>query len=147
MANSGFCCAQAGDMIYGGHKRERKHALLEIQDNIQWHPAFCSAVELELRDYKKYLTYEWEHNLGRMPLKEACKAAGTVQREVLRDPEESGDLPHCLLPPPCPVTNIRHEKTQGAYCAGIHFFSKCLTGNHCAGAVTINSSYMRVIVK
>ncbi len=43
--------------------------------------------------------------------------------------------------------NIRHEKTPGAYCAGIHFFSKCLTGNHCAGTVTINSSYMRVIVK
>ena len=42
---------------------------MEIQDNIQWHPAFCSAVELELRDYKKYLTYEREHNLGRMPLK------------------------------------------------------------------------------
>ncbi len=53
---------------------------MEIQDNIQWHPAFCSAVELELRDYKKYLTYEREHNLGRMPLKGACKAAGTVQR-------------------------------------------------------------------
>ena len=67
---------------------------MEIQDNIQWHPAFCSAVELELREYKKYLTYEREHNLGRMPLKEACKAAGTVQRKVLRDPEESGDLPH-----------------------------------------------------
>ena len=42
---------------------------MEIQDNIQWHPAFCSAVELELRDYKKYLTYEREHNLGKMPLK------------------------------------------------------------------------------
>ncbi len=53
---------------------------MEIQDSIQWHPAFCSAVELELREYKKYLTYEREHNLGRMPLKEACKAAGTVQR-------------------------------------------------------------------
>ena len=42
---------------------------MEIQDNIQWHPAFCSAVELELRDYKQYLTYEREHNLGKMPLK------------------------------------------------------------------------------
>ncbi|MDE7029767.1 MAG: hypothetical protein K2P63_07290 [Lachnospiraceae bacterium] len=42
---------------------------MEIQDNIQWHPAFCSAVELELREYKDYLTYEREHNLGRMPLK------------------------------------------------------------------------------
>jgi len=43
--------------------------LLEIQDNIQWHPAFCSAVELELREYKQYLKYEREHNLGKMPLK------------------------------------------------------------------------------
>ena len=42
---------------------------MEIQDNIQWHPAFCSAVELELREYKNYLTYEREHNLGKMPLK------------------------------------------------------------------------------
>lgn len=42
---------------------------MEIQDNIQWHPAFCSAMELELREYKEYLTYEREHNLGKMPLK------------------------------------------------------------------------------
>ncbi len=53
---------------------------LEIENKEQWNPAFCSAVELELRDYKQYLTYEREHNLGRMPLKGACKAAGTVQR-------------------------------------------------------------------
>ena len=43
--------------------------------------------------------------------------------------------------------DIRHEEASRAYCAGIHFFSKCLTGNHCAGTVAINSSYMRVIVK
>ncbi len=42
---------------------------LEIEDKIQWHPAFCSAMELELREYKKYLSYEREHNLGKMPLK------------------------------------------------------------------------------
>lgn len=42
---------------------------MEIQDNIQWHPAFYSAVELELREYKQYLKYEREHNLGKMPLK------------------------------------------------------------------------------
>ncbi len=42
---------------------------MEIEDNIQWHPAFCSAVELEFREYKKYLTYEREHNLSKMPLK------------------------------------------------------------------------------
>ncbi len=42
---------------------------MDIQDNIQWHLTFCSAVELELREYKNYLTYEQEHNLGKMPLK------------------------------------------------------------------------------
>mgnify|MGYP006968291364 CR=1 FL=1 len=56
-------------------KQERKHILLEIQDNIQWHPAFCSAMELELREYKEYLTYEREHNLGKMPLKKASTAS------------------------------------------------------------------------
>ncbi len=43
--------------------------ILKIEDKIQWHPAFCSAMELELREYKKYLRYEREHNLGKMPLK------------------------------------------------------------------------------
>ena len=42
---------------------------MEIEDKIQWHPAFCSAMELELREYKKYLRYEREHNLRKMPLK------------------------------------------------------------------------------
>ena len=42
---------------------------MEIEDNIQWHPAFCSAMELELREYKRYLKYEREHNLSKMPLK------------------------------------------------------------------------------
>lgn len=42
---------------------------MEIEDNIQWHPAFCSAMELELREYKRYLKYEREHSLSKMPLK------------------------------------------------------------------------------
>ncbi|MDE7028653.1 MAG: hypothetical protein K2P63_01590 [Lachnospiraceae bacterium] len=42
---------------------------MEIEDKIQWHPAFCSAMELELREYKKYLKYEREHNLSKLPLK------------------------------------------------------------------------------
>ena len=37
-----------------------RHAAAELRE---------SGVELELREYKKYLTYEREHNLGRMPLK------------------------------------------------------------------------------
>ncbi|MDE7273043.1 MAG: hypothetical protein K2N95_08270 [Lachnospiraceae bacterium] len=42
---------------------------MEIEDNIQWHPAFCSAMELELRENKKDLIYEREHNLSKMPMK------------------------------------------------------------------------------
>lgn len=42
---------------------------MESEDNIQWHPAFCSAMELELRDYKQHLHYIREFNLGKMPLK------------------------------------------------------------------------------
>lgn len=42
---------------------------MEIEDNIQWHPAFCSAMELELRENREDLIYEREHNLSKMPLK------------------------------------------------------------------------------
>ncbi len=42
---------------------------MEIDNTIQWHPAFCSAMELELRENKKDLIYEREHNLSKMPLK------------------------------------------------------------------------------
>lgn len=42
---------------------------LEIEENIQWHPAFCSAIELELWENKKDLKYEREHNLSKMPLR------------------------------------------------------------------------------
>ena len=42
---------------------------MEIEENIQWHPAFCSAIELELWENKKDLKYEREHNLSKMPLR------------------------------------------------------------------------------
>lgn len=32
--------------------------ILQIEDNIQWHPAFCSAIELVLLENKKDLKYE-----------------------------------------------------------------------------------------
>lgn len=57
---------------------------MEIQDTIQWPPAFCSAVELQLREYKQYLTYEREHNPGRMPLK--CERRDILQGIVIRVP-------------------------------------------------------------
>lgn len=36
--------------------------------NTQWHPAFCSAIKLELAADKKYLEYTNEYNLTRKPL-------------------------------------------------------------------------------
>lgn len=35
---------------------------------IQWHPAFCSAIQLELRDYEECLEYINEYNLTKKPL-------------------------------------------------------------------------------
>lgn len=43
--------------------------MLETEEKIQWHPAFCSAMELEFRENKNDLIYEREHNLSKMPLK------------------------------------------------------------------------------
>ncbi len=52
------------------YKNERiQNNELDIEIITQWHPAFCSAIELELREDKKILNYEREHNLGKMPLR------------------------------------------------------------------------------
>lgn len=42
---------------------------MEIENKIQWHPAFCAAMELELRANKNGLTYNKEHNLSSEPLR------------------------------------------------------------------------------
>lgn len=36
--------------------------------NIQWHPAFVSAMQLELKEYREWLLFEKEHNLNTKPL-------------------------------------------------------------------------------
>lgn len=36
--------------------------------NIQWHPAFVSAMQLELKEYRGWLRFEREHNLSTKPL-------------------------------------------------------------------------------
>ena len=41
---------------------------MEIEEKKQWHPAFCSAMELELRENKNVLQYEREHLLSKKPL-------------------------------------------------------------------------------
>lgn len=63
---------------------------MEIEDNIQWHPAFCSAMELELRENKKDLIYEREHNLSKMPLKIDFLVIKKKQNAVIKN--EIGDF-------------------------------------------------------
>ncbi len=36
--------------------------------NTQWHPAFCSAMKLELKDDAEHLDYQNEYNLNTKPL-------------------------------------------------------------------------------
>jgi hypothetical protein len=40
-----------------------------IKEKIQWHPGFVSALQLEFKEYKKYLEYIIEHELTQKPLK------------------------------------------------------------------------------
>lgn len=40
-----------------------------MEDKIQWHPAFCGAAELEFRDNKEDLVFEWEYNLSKEPIR------------------------------------------------------------------------------
>lgn len=63
---------------------------MEIEENIQWHPAFCSAVELELRENKKDLKYEREHNLSKMPLRIDFLVIRKKQNAVIKN--EIGDF-------------------------------------------------------
>ena len=54
---------------------------MENIHKIQWHPAFCSAIRLELRDQKKELIFEHEYNLNRKPLQIdllIIKKSGTI---------------------------------------------------------------------
>lgn len=57
--------------------RRREDCLIKEQEkNIQWHPAFCSAMELELLANKDDLTYEREYNLSRKPLHACARRRG-----------------------------------------------------------------------
>ncbi len=42
---------------------------MEIENRTQWHPAFCSTIELELMENRKDLTYDPEYYLSREPLR------------------------------------------------------------------------------
>ena len=55
-------------MIYWKQNRRIFSLEIEIEDKKQWHPAFCAAIELELKEDKEVLYYEREHNLSKKPL-------------------------------------------------------------------------------
>lgn len=55
--------------------------------NIQWHPAFVSAMQLELKEYRKWLRFEKEHNLNTKPLQIDLlvirkEEAGKIENEI-----------------------------------------------------------------
>jgi hypothetical protein len=43
--------------------------LATLQDKIQWHPGFCGAAELELRENKADLEFEREYHLSKEPIR------------------------------------------------------------------------------
>lgn len=40
-----------------------------VKEKIKWHPAFAAAIQLEFKEYKKYLEFSVEHQLTDEPLK------------------------------------------------------------------------------
>ncbi len=58
---------------------------MDIEVITGWHPAFCSAIELELREDKKILHYEREHNLGKMPLRIDLLVIKKKPNEIIRN--------------------------------------------------------------
>ena len=63
---------------------------MEIESVTQWHPAFCAAIELELREDKKILRYEREHNLSKMPLRIDLLVIKKSPDEIIKN--EIGDF-------------------------------------------------------
>lgn len=63
---------------------------MEAETILQWHPAFCAAIELELREDKKILEYEREYNLSKMPLRIDFLVIKKKPNEVIKN--EIGDF-------------------------------------------------------
>ena len=58
-----------------------------MEDKTQWHPAFCSALELELREDKAILEFVREYNLSSKPLQMdlliiKMKASAAIKNEI-----------------------------------------------------------------
>ena len=47
---------------------EQKEPISQPEAKIQWHPAFCAATEIELREHKDDLNFHSEYNLSKKPL-------------------------------------------------------------------------------
>ena len=58
---------------------------MEIENRTQWHPAFCSSMELELIENKKELTYDREYNLSSEPLRIDLLIIKKNSNEVIRN--------------------------------------------------------------
>lgn len=70
---------------------------MEIENRTQWHPAFCSTIELELMENEKGLSYDPEYYLSREPLRIDLLIIKKKQEEVIKNEIGSFFLGHNIV--------------------------------------------------
>ncbi len=70
---------------------------MEIENRTQWHPAFCSTIELELMENEKGLAYDPEYYLSREPLRIDLLIIKKKPEEVIKNEIGSFFLGHNIV--------------------------------------------------
>ncbi len=70
---------------------------MEIENRTQWHPAFCSTMELELMENEKGLAYDPEYYLSREPLRIDLLIIKKKPEEVIKNEIGSFFLGHNIV--------------------------------------------------
>ncbi len=70
---------------------------MEIENRTQWHPAFCSTMELELLENEKGLIYDPEYYLSREPLRIDLLIIKKKPEEVIKNEIGSFFLGHNIV--------------------------------------------------
>ncbi len=70
---------------------------MEIENRTQWHPAFCSTMELELLENEKGLIYDPEYYLSREPLRIDLLIIKKKPEEVIKNEIDSFFLGHNIV--------------------------------------------------
>lgn len=70
---------------------------LEIENKTQWHPAFCTSMELELMENQNGLSYEREYNLSSEPLQIDLLVIKKNPNEIIKNKIGKFFLGHNIL--------------------------------------------------